>query len=143
MGIRMRRAETDRLELSDGDFLIVKRDLTAGEYRAMMRESTGPIVVTGASVPNMELDPTAAGFATVLAYLLDWSFTDADGRKVIIADQPPDVVRSVLDNIDSASYMEVQTAIQAHQKARADALAEEKKTRSGVSAPDKTLTSVA
>ena len=133
MSIRVRRPATDRLELSQGDHLLVKQDLTAGEYRDMLRAATKPITMTQASgaVATIELDPIAAGLAAVLAYLLDWSFADADGRPLVIADQPAAVVRAALDHIDHATYMEVQTAIQGHQAARAAALAEEKKTAIG------------
>jgi hypothetical protein len=78
----------------------------------------------------------------VQAYLLDWSFTDADGRPIVIAEQPPAIVKAALDTIDSDAYMEVQKAIQQHQKARAEAIAEEKKTPAGLTSPDRTLTSV-
>jgi hypothetical protein len=110
MSIRMRRPETDRLDLTQGDHLVVKRDLTAGEFRDYLRASTKP----GA----WELDPLAAGMALVLAYLLDWSFQDADGKPLVITDQPPETVRAVLDHLDHESYMEVQRAVQAHQAAR-------------------------
>src|SRR4029453_14763035 len=98
MSIRVRRPATTRLELTRGDFLIVKQDLTAGEYREWMRASTKPITLStaGGPVPTVELDPMAAGVALVMAYLLDWSFTDADGRPLVIADQPPSVIRAAL-----------------------------------------------
>lgn len=143
MSIRVRRPATERLELSQGDFLIVKQDLTAGEYRAFLRAATKPLALGAAGTPAMELDPIAAGEAMVLAYLLDWSFQDADGRPLVIADQPPAVVRAALDHLDSATYMEVQRAIQAHQTARETAIEDEKKTRSGAIEPARTLTSVA
>ena len=142
MGIRVRKPATDRLALSEGDFLVVKRDLTAGEYRELIRASTKPVTVSATGSPALELDPIAAGVAMVMAYLLDWSFTDADGRRLVIADQPPAVVKAALDHIDADAYMEVQRAIQDHQAARDAALADEKKTASGPSAPDRTLTSV-
>lgn len=147
MSIRVRRPTTDRLELSDGDTLIVKRDLTAGEYRDLMRASTRPLQVTPSDVGTattglMEIDPIAAGLATVMAYLLDWTFLDADGHKLVIADQPPELVRAALANIDSDAYMEVQRAILDHQARRAADLAEEKKTRTGVPTSDGTLVSV-
>lgn len=146
MSIRVRRPTTDRLELTEGDYLIVKRDLTAGEYRELMRAAAQPVTVaatTGvATMPTVTLDPIAAGVATVLAYLLDWSFTDADGRPLVIADQPTAILKAALDHIDSDAYMEVQKAILAHQAARAAVVAEEKKTRSRRPELDRTLTSV-
>lgn len=142
MTIRRHRPAPDRLELTDGDFLIVHRDLTAGAYRDMIRASTRPVSVTALGATAMELDPVAAGLAMVQAYLLDWSFTDADGRPLVIVDQPAHVLRAALDSIDSDAYMEVQKAIQEHVAARAKALAEEKKTRNGAPVPDRILTSV-
>lgn len=146
MGIRVRRPATERLELTEGDYLLVKQDLTAGEYRELMRAAAKPVTVvavtSGMPTPTMELDPIAAGLSTVMAYLLDWSFTDADGRPLVIADQPPAIVRAALDNIDSDAYMEVQRAILAHQTARAAAIAEEKKTPSGARISVGTLASV-
>ena len=143
MSSRVRRPATERLDLSQGDFLIVKQDLTAGEYRAFLRAATRPLALSAGTTPQMELDPIAAGEAMVLAYLLDWSFQDADGRPLVIADQPPAVVRAALDHLDSGSYMEVQRAIQAHQAATEAAREAEKKTLSGAPSPDRTLTSVA
>jgi hypothetical protein len=143
MSIRVRRPATERLALSQGDFLIVKQDLTAGEYRAFLRAATKPVALAAGATPAMELDPIAAGEAMVLAYLLDWSFQDADGRPLVIADQPPAVVRAMLDHVDQATYMEVQRAIQAHQAARETAIDDEKKTLSGGIGPDRTLTSAA
>lgn len=146
MSIRVRRPTTDRLELTEGDFLIVKHDLSAGEYRELMRAAARPVMVSAmagvATMPTVELDPIAAGLATVLAYLLDWSFTDADGRPLVIADQPAAIVKAALDHIDSDAYMEVQKAILAHQAARSAEVAEEKKTRTRLPAHDRTLTSV-
>ena len=148
MSIRVRRPTTERLELSDGDSITVKRDLTAGEYRDLMRASTRPLQVTpsdgvaAATASTVELDPIAAGLATVLAYLLDWTFLDADGKPLVIADQPPEVVRALLANIDSDAYMEVQKVILDHQARRAAVLAEEKKTRTGAPISGGTLVSV-
>ena len=142
MSIRMRRQATDRLPLSQGDSLLVKRHLTAGEYREMLRASMKPIPVTSGAAATVELDPIAASEALVLAYLLDWTFADADGRPLVIADQPPAVVRAVLAAIDGDAYLEVQRAIQDHQAATAAALAAEKKTATGAATPDRILASV-
>jgi len=144
MSIRMRRQATDRLPLSREDSLLVKRHLTAGEYREMLRASMKPLPVTAgaAGAATIELDPIAASEALVLAYLLDWTFADADGRPIVIADQPPATVRAALAAIDGDAYLEVQQAIQKHQAATAAALEAEKKTPPGAARPDRILTSV-
>jgi hypothetical protein len=143
MSIRVRRPETTRLELTHGDHLVVKTHLTAGEYREFLRASTKPMAVTAAGAPQLELDPMLAGVSLVLAYLLDWSFCDADGRPLVIADQPRDVVTAALNAIESDAYMEVQRAVQAHQTAQEAAVAEQKKMTPGATSSVETLTSVA
>jgi hypothetical protein len=107
------------LPISGGDTITVKRFLTAGEFRTLMRAATKPVRFDPATAAAgqdlmLEIDPTESGIGTVLAYLLDWTFTDFNGSPLVIRDQPPAVVRGLLDAIDAQSYMEVQRAIQAH-----------------------------
>lgn len=129
MGSRVQRPEIEIIPLSQGDAITVKKYLTAGEFRAIVKASTKPVRMTPgeSGAVEMEIDPTESGLALVLAYLLDWTFTDADGRPIVIRDQPGAVVRSALDLIDRDSYLEVQTAVQTHEAAMRAAIAEEKK----------------
>lgn len=145
MGSRVRRPETDILEISGGDTLTVKRYLTAGEFRQLIRASIRPMRIDAATAGNghaensvFEIDPTEVGLATVVAYLLDWTFTDFDGRPLVIRDQPPAVVRAALDAIDAASYAEVQRAIQHHDTAARAFIAAEKKMTPGGTMPEPT-----
>jgi hypothetical protein len=144
MGSRVRRPETDIIPISGGDTLTVKKYLTAAEFRQLLRASTRPVKLdtNGSGDLAMELDPTESGVATVLAYLLDWTFTDYNGIPLVIRDQPAAVVRAALDAIDADSYMEVQRAIQAHDKTMRAHLAAEKKMISGANTPAPTLQSV-
>lgn len=140
MSIRVRPPATERLELTRGDFLIVKAYLTAGETRTLMRASTKPTTITPGgpiTAPVLELDPIAASVAIVLAYLLDWSFTDADARPLVIAGQPPAVVRAALDHIDPDAYEEVQAAILKHDAAIRTAREQEKKILNSVDASER------
>jgi hypothetical protein len=155
MGSRVRRPETDVLPISGGDTLTVKRFLTAGEFRALMSAVTKPVRLDAATAAaaatavtkgldfTLEIDPTESGIATVLAYLIDWTFTDFDGRPLVIRDQPAPVVRAALDAIDAASYLEVQKAIQSHDHVMRAYIAAEKKTTNGATAPAPTSPSVA
>ena len=146
MGSRVRKPESDVIDISQGDRLVVKKYLTAGEFRELLRASTKPVALDAAAAARgdlaMEIDPTESGVAMVLAYLLDWTFTDSDGRPLVIHDQPRGVVRAALDMIDAESYMEVQRAIQMHDRAMKVALAEEKKISIGPKSPDPILQSV-
>ena len=149
MSIRVRVPATERLELTQGDWLIVKQYLTAGETRELMRASSRALAVpipdagAVAAAPRMELDPLAAMVAIVLAYLLDWSFQGADGKPLVIAHQPANVVRAALDHRAPDAFQEVLAAITTHDGAMRQAIADEKKTMSnGAIDSDKTLTSV-
>jgi len=146
MGSRVRRPDTDTIAISGGDTLTVKRFLTAAEFRELVRASTKPVRL-GAGTPAgdiaMEVDPTESGLQTVLAYLVDWTFTDFDGRPLVIRDQPRAVVRAMLDVIDAESYMEVQRAIQAHDSSMRAFVESEKKMTGGARAPEPTSRSVA
>lgn len=147
MGSRVRRPEIDTIAISGGDTLTVKRYLTAGEFRELIRASTKPVRVDAASAASgkdlmFEIDPSQSMLSMILAYLLDWTFTDFDGRPVVIKDQPPSVVRAALDAIDAESYMEVQKSIQDHDKAMRAFAAAEKKMTSGETTPAPTLQSV-
>ena len=142
MGSRVRRPDTDILALTQGDTITVKRYLTAAEFRQVVKASTRPVKLDGAASATdlaLEIDPTESGLATVLAYLLDWTFTDYDGRPLTIRDQPPATVRAALNAIDAESYLEVQRAIQGHDKAIRALIAQEKKAMSGSPTPETTL----
>lgn len=130
MSIRSRRPSTTRLPLTHDDWLTVKTELTAGETRALMRESARP-----AAPGVLELDPIAASVALVVAYLLDWTFLDADSKPIVIADQAPAVVRAALDHLDPSAAEEVLAAISAHDSANRAARAEEKKHLNGAITP--------
>jgi hypothetical protein len=139
MGSRVRRPEIDVLPLTQGDTITVKRYLTAAEFRDVVKASTRPVKLDGATPGAdiaLEIDPTESGLATVLAYLLDWTFTDYDGRPLTIREQPPATVRAALDAIDAESYLEVQRAIQSHDKAMRALIAQEKKLMSGSPTPE-------
>lgn len=111
MSSRMRRPETVKLDISRGDWLLVKKHLTAGEQRAifkrMMRDG-----LTGD-----QIDSVRVGWSKIVGYLLDWSITDADDKPVVIRDQPDDVIGSALDALDTESFTEILKAIDAHDSA--------------------------
>jgi hypothetical protein len=128
------------LPLTDGDTVTVKRFLTAGEFRALIKAATKPVRLDASTATSghdlmFDIDPAESGIGLVLAYLLDWTFTDFDGRPLVIRDQPTAVVRAALDAIDAPSYMEVQKAIQAHDQTMRAYIAAEKKTTPGATAP--------
>jgi len=122
---RFVRPDTDRLDLTDGDWLLVKRRLTAGEERRAFARPYKPIH----RGEPIEIDPEAVGLGLVTQYLLDWSLVDDRGQVVTIRDQPSSVVEAALNALDPASFREISDAIGAHVERQRAALDAEKKTR--------------
>lgn len=125
MSRRMRRPETVRLEISQGDWLLVKKYLTAGEQRQIFKHMLA-YTNDKERYQSLEYAPSL-----VAGYLLDWSIEDADGRPVVIRDEPYDTVLAALDMLDTPSFNEIRTAIDAHAAAMEQDLAAEKNDRSG------------
>jgi hypothetical protein len=119
------KPERVRLALSDGDWIDVKRELTAGEYRALLysqiRETDGDV---------MRLDPAKVGIAKLLAYLVGWSFVSCIDHQPIPYDvqDPQELRRSVLDDLDPDTYRELIEAVTAHETKQAAAREDQKKT---------------
>nr|ABN71534.1 hypothetical protein [uncultured bacterium] len=133
MGSRYRKQEEVRLELTGGDWLLVRKHLTAGEER----HAHAKVIKAGTmrSGEKPELDLEHLGIAQAVSYLLDWSITDADDKPIKIRDAAYDFVFAALRNQTPESLREILDAIQAHDAAMTEARAEEKKAPAGVSAP--------
>lgn len=106
MSSRMRRPETVKIDITRGDWLLVKKYLTAGEQRAMFAGMLR-------SDSNM-VDGSKVGLSRIVEYLLDWSITDADDRPVVIRDQSREAVEAALNALDADSFTEILNAIDAH-----------------------------
>jgi hypothetical protein len=115
--------ETRRIEISDGDWLLVRKRLTHGETTEAVKRR----FFTGADgVPR--IDPIAMQHAQVIAYLVDWSLTSPDGDKIEIRGESADYVEAALNSFDDETVTEILTAIRDHETAMIAARTEEKKT---------------
>src|SRR4030095_11827117 len=90
------------LPLSDGDTLTIRERLTHGETQASYARMTDA---------EGTVDRLKIGDALIVAYLVDWTFRDGDGRVVPIQGLRPAELLDVVNNLDQASYLEVVTAI--------------------------------
>lgn len=95
-----------RLPLSDGDWIEIKERLSIGDARAATASFIGSYTKDGARTPNME----TLGMGEVLAYVLDWSFRDAN-------DKPVKVSLEAMKALDMETYGEVEAAISRHVEA--------------------------
>lgn len=98
------------LSLSKGDTITVRKRLNYGEQRAMFAR----MYIAGVD-GDLKTNPMGIGLSTVLAYLLDWSFVDDQGKKVVIKEKPIEHVLAVLDALDPESFTEIRTAIEQHE----------------------------
>jgi hypothetical protein len=99
--------------LSQGDYLIVKKRLNAGEARRLMSR----MVLDMTAGEKVRLNPEQVGRSKAVEYLLDWSFVDGQGNPVVIRDKNPEDLGRVLDGLNQESYKEVIDAIDAHETA--------------------------
>lgn len=113
-----------RIELSEGDFIDVKKILSWGEQQ----DSFGDIIK---SLPLGEgaaqLDPKRLNIGKALTYIVAWSFCDAHGV-------PQPVNESTLRNLDADTGREITDALNAHEAQMTRARAEKKTIPTGAPA---------
>lgn len=100
--------ETIRIPLTDDDWVEVKAALSYGDAVKARASMVKEIQADGRVTPNFEL----VEIAQVLAYLVDWSAVDAQGRKIPI--DTPEQKRSALFAIFPEKVTELIAAIGAH-----------------------------
>lgn len=104
--------EQVRLDISDGDFILVRKRLTAGEDIDMKTMAAGPTGLDG----KISLDIARIPFAQLLSYLIGWSLVRMDGEPIPYSpDMETDARLSTLRNaIDPETLTEITTALTAH-----------------------------
>jgi len=139
MGSRYRKQEELRLELTGGDWLLVRKHLTAGEER----DAQARVIKAGSfrQGEKPELDLEHLGIAQAVSYLIDWSITDADDKPIRIRDQSYAFVAAALRNQTPESLREILDAIQAHDGAMTAEREHQKKASDGSNSPDPISTS--
>jgi hypothetical protein len=120
---------TTRLALSNGDFLIVKQRLNAGETMDLFERAAPDVDLTTPGALG-RLPPAKVGMAIITAYLLDWSVTDLEGQVIPIRTASAEAKESALRLLDFDSLIEIMNAITAHDAASR----QEKKHPDGASA---------
>ncbi|HLZ09525.1 MAG TPA: hypothetical protein VKT80_13100 [Chloroflexota bacterium] len=100
---------TKRIDISDGDHIIVKTGLTAGEKRRMDNLAVSPIIDNGKYVGD-RVDFTEYEFLRTDLWITDWSITrEIDGRVVKI---PKSV--SSLKAMEEEDFEEINQAVFKH-----------------------------
>ena len=133
------RPESVRLELSDGDWIDVKKQLNAGEQRRIFAR----MVKTMNVGEKPSLDANHVGRSRVLEYLLGWSLVGLDDQPLPYRAEGAEAERgTAIDNLDFETYAEIVKAIDAHEEANEQARKNVTAT-AGETPSDKTSPSVA
>lgn len=96
--------ETVRIAISDGDWIEVKRELNAGERRAIFARMSKSMHFG----EKPEVEPGQVGKAKLIEYLVAWSFRDRQ-------DRPVEVTAEAIDALESDTYAELVAAIDQHE----------------------------
>lgn len=117
--------QTVILPLAYGWTVTVWEELTHGQYNDM-RSRIYAEADGGALKPNTEkfFD------GLIVAYLVDWTLTDAQGARIEIRGLKPDALQDALRNLRQFAALEVQRAIEAHHERGLAVIADLKKTAS-------------
>jgi len=108
---RVVRPEYKRVEISNGDWLLLKKRLNHGEQQeAFARKYTSDGI--GSRV-NLRL----VGMDRVLAFLVDWSLVGLDEQVIDIRGKSADEIEAALNSIDPDSFTEIKRAVEAHERA--------------------------
>lgn len=122
--MRFVSTETTRIDLSDGQWIEVKQELSAGEekrYRAAGLKRMSQRKGDNDEFQNdVEIDFAAMALARVVTYLVDWSAKGPNGKAM-------PCTKDAIAQLDTASFDEIDLAIQQH----IEKVAAEKKDQSG------------
>jgi hypothetical protein len=102
--------EPVRLELGEGVWILIKKELTAGDRR----KAFGAMIKRMNMGEPTEIDPEQVQVSNVVAYLLDWNVTDVNGNPIVIRGASREVVTAALDNMTSEGYDAIAEAITNH-----------------------------
>jgi hypothetical protein len=102
--------DTKKIDLSDGDWIEVKKFLNAGEDAQLAGAGVPAFRNDPARGQAFDLDFAGLKYARILAYVTAWSFDDAKGRRT-------EPTRENVYALDKATVEELDAALDAHIKA--------------------------
>ncbi len=111
--------EVLRLNLTDGEWIDVKKELNVGEARAAHGRLYKPMHFG----ERAEIDPEQVGLAKTVAYIVGWSLTNSDGK-------PEPFSEEALLSLSVDVYQEIEKAVDAHET-KQDAEREARKNATG------------
>ena len=122
--------KTTRLEISDGDYIDIKRELTVREEKQMFGKALKRMGGIMGETAEIQLDPIALRFAKVEEYLVGWSFEGDeldDKGKPTGNGVPVELTQAAIEGLEVETFEEIELTIEGHR----EKMAEEKKASGG------------
>ena len=102
--------EVIRLEISEGDWVEIKKELNVGEEKAMYAKCISDMSSVAGDPLKSSLDPAMLAFSLTEAYLVNWSFAREEDGKVTPVELSPSSIKA----LDQSSFDEIEAAIAKH-----------------------------
>jgi hypothetical protein len=99
-----------RLELSDGDWILVRQELSYGQQRRLATAGlvgVPEVLAQTGQGRQLSVDWAAFDIARLVAWVMDWSFRDADGEPVVVS-------REAIEALEPATAAELNAALDRH-----------------------------
>lgn len=107
---RFSSGATVRLALSDGDWVLVRQELTYGQERRLFTAGLSGVpgqLAEGAQADPLRMDYAAFEIERLCTWVVDWSFVDGDGAHVVVS-------REAIEALHPETAKELQQALDAH-----------------------------
>ena len=97
-----------RLELSDGDWVLVRAELTYGQQRRLAGAGlTGIDASASGRASGLKVDLAAFDLERIATWVMDWSLRDGDGDRVTVS-------REAIEALHPDTAGEINAALDAH-----------------------------
>jgi hypothetical protein len=100
-----------RLELSDGDWVLVRAELSYGQQRRLAASGLSGVpqalMEQGAGGEALSVDLASYDLARLAVWVLDWSLVDGDGERVLVS-------REAIEALHPDTAAEINAALDAH-----------------------------
>jgi hypothetical protein len=121
---RFASGATARLELSDGDWVLVRAELTYGQQRRLAASGLTGIDATATAGERLKVDLAAYDLERLCTWVMDWSLRDADGDRVTVS-------REAIEGLHPDTAAEINAVLDVH----LEALEAKKASPAGTGAP--------
>jgi hypothetical protein len=109
---RFADGSADRLPLSDGDWVLVRRELTFGQQRRLAGAGLAGYDAAALEGARLKVDVAAFDIEKLVTWVMDWSFTDEDGAHIAVS-------RERIEALTPETAQEIGAALDAHIEAQA------------------------